>query len=62
MLFTASLKNEIFDSMTIGPELFMKILKKIQKFSLSEPTVIPPSHDLEVTTRIKHKIVFSMES
>lgn len=57
-----SLKNEIIDSMTIDPQLSMKTLKEIQKFSLSEPTVVLPSHDLNVPTRIKNKIVLSMES
>lgn len=57
-----SLKNEIIDSMTIDPELSMETLKKIQRFSLSEPTIILPSHDPDVPIRIKNKVVFAMES
>lgn len=57
-----TLKNEIIDSMTIDPELFMKALKKIQEFSLSEPAVVFPSHDLDVPSRLNNKVKFSMDS
>lgn len=57
-----SLKNGIIDSMTIDPEMSMKTLKKIQEFSLSEPTVVLPSHDSDVPSRLKNKVKFSMDS